>query len=99
MRGGCAQPFVIDMMSMELDEEQLTELFEMVQPGLFRKLLTKKVMREEVYMSLVCERDGEEYGSAYWLDSTTAHFSFVLVNKRPMPPEWAQDAFFVMRVA
>ena len=29
----------------------------------------------------------------------TAHYNFILLSKHPLPPEWCQDAFFVIRVA
>lgn len=54
-------------------------------------------MREEHYNTLKDGTEGEEYGPAYWLESTTAHYNFVLLSKHPMPPEWAQEAFFVIR--
>ena len=91
------KPLVLDMMSLELDEEGISALFDAVQPGLFKKLLNKSIMKEEHYNSLLTEKDGEEYGSAYWNASTTAHYNFVLLSKHPLPPEWCQDAFFVIR--
>ena len=41
----------------------------------------------------------DEYVRAFWLESTTAHFTFVLLTRLPLPPEWCQDGFFVLRVA
>ena len=118
------KPMVLDMMSLELDEDGIKELFEAVRPGLWKRIvraslhlarhargvldvsvtvrclsaqLDKSIMREEHYNTLKDGTEGEEYGPAYWLESTTAHYNFVLLSKHPMPPEWAQEAFFVIR--
>jgi len=68
-----------------------------VQPGLFKKMLNKSIMKEEHYNLLLTGKEGEEYGPAYWSPSTTAHYNFVMLSKHPLPPEWCQDAFFVIR--
>ena len=91
------KPFVLDMMSVALEKEQLVELFDAVLPGLFEKLLDKRMYREAEYMELVTEEDGTEYERAFWSETTTAHFTFVLLSRQPLPPEWAQERFFVIR--
>ena len=93
------KPMVLDMMSLELHEDTIKELFESVRAGLWSKVLDKKIMREEHYSTLMDGKEPEEYGPAYWNESTTAHYNFVILSKHPLPPEWAQDAFFVIRVA
>ena len=51
----------------------------------------------ETFESMLC--NDPLTGQTGWLESTMAHFIFVILNKRPAPPEWAQDNFFVLRVA
>ena len=66
-------------------------------PGLWKLILNKKIMKEEHYKKLMNGKEGEEYMDAYWQESTTEHYNFVLISKHPLPPEWCQDAFFVIR--
>ena len=91
------KPMVLDMMSLDLDEDTIQELFDAVRPGLWRKILNKSIMKQEHYDTLKTGEEDETYGSAYWSESTTAHYQFVLLSKHPLPPEWAQEAFFVIR--
>lgn len=93
------KPFVFDMMGMELDEDAIREIFDAIQPKLFDKILSKKIMREEHYLALVSEEDDEQYNKVFWNEATTAHYSFVLRSKRPLPPEWCAEGFFIIRVA
>lgn len=93
------KPFVLDMMSLELDHEGVKALFDAVFEGLFGLILNKKIMKEQQYQKLFSGKEGEEYGPAYWSEATTAHYNFILLSKHPLPPEWCQDAFFVIRVA
>jgi hypothetical protein len=93
------KPFVLDMMSMDLEEEAIRELFDAVQPKLLDKILSKKIMREEHYLSLVAEGDDEQYNKVFWNEATTKHYTFVLRSKRPLPPEWCAEGFFIIRVA
>jgi hypothetical protein len=91
------KPFVLDMMGLELDRDSLEALFDDISPGLFGKILSKKIYREEHYLPLVTEEDPEEYSKAFWSETTTAHFAFVLLSKAVTPPEWAIERFFVIR--
>jgi hypothetical protein len=93
------KPFVLDMMSLELDHEALTSLFDAVAPGLLNLLLTKRILKEEHYKALIRERDPDEYGEMFWSEETTAHFQFLMVSKLPIPPEWCAESFFVLRVS
>ena len=70
-----------------------------IQPGLFEKLLNKKLYKEENYKQLIKDEDGVQYSAPYWNPETTAHFCFVILSKRPTPPDWAAENFFVLRVA
>ena len=90
---------VLDMMSLPIERETIEPLFEAVLPGPFNKLLNKKIYEEKNCLELVKEEDGEQYSSPYWSPETTKHFTFVLVSKQPLPPEWAAESFFIIRVA
>lgn len=93
------KPFVLDMMHLPLEEETIRPIFDDIQAGLFDKVLSKKIYREEHYLSLVVEEDGEEYKKAYWNDATTAHFAFVILSRQPQAPQWVTESFFVIRVS
>ena len=52
----------------------LEALFDAVMPGLLRKILTKKVLNEEVWSQLITDEDSEEYRPAFFSEKTTAHY-------------------------
>ena len=87
------------MMSLALDEEAIRAMFDDVLPGLFGLILSKKIMREEHYTKLIKPTDDTEYTPAFWMESTTAHYNFVMICRVPLPPAWVQEGFFVLRVA
>jgi len=93
------KPFVLDMMGLAIDRETVEGLFEQVSSGLFERMLNKKIYEEKHCLELVLDEDGVQYTAPYWNPDTTKHFSFVLLSKHPMPPEWAAESFFVIRVA
>ena len=93
------KPLVLDMMSMELDHDLIEAVFDAVMPGLLDKILTKKVLREEIYTQLITEDDGEEYKPAFFSEKALDHFQFIMISKLPVPPEWCTESFFIMRVA
>jgi len=93
------KPLVLDMLSMELDHNLIEAAFDAVMPGLFGKILTKKVLREEVYTQLINEDDGDDYKAAFFSEKALGHFQFIMISKLPVPPEWCAEGFFILRVA
>ena len=68
-------------------------------PGLLQLILSRKILREEHWKTLIVDSDPDEYQSIFWLEKTTAHFQFVMVSRLLIPPEWCAEGFFVMRVS
>ena len=50
-------------------------------------------------MRLLRPTDGDEYAPVLWKERNLTTFHFVLISKLPLPPEWAIDNFFVVKVA
>ena len=86
---------------LQPDPEELPKLFDAVQPGLFDRILSRQVLQEEHYATLIREEDGLEYSLPLggWKESTTAHFHFVLITRLPVPPEWYIERMFILKVA
>ena len=93
------KPFVIDMLSLALDEEAFTSLLEPILPGLFDLLLSKRILEEENYTKLIRYEDGDEYTLKHWREKNLQHFHFVVITKLPTLPDWMIDRFFVLKVA
>ena len=74
--------------SLRLSPPSAARASAQVQPRLFDQLLSKRVLREEVYATLMRDDDPDEYRKQFWSETTTEHFQFVLLSKRPIPPEW-----------
>ena len=56
------KPFVLDMMHLPIEEDTIRPLFDDIQAGLYDKLMSKKIYREEHYSQLIIEdEDGLEY--------------------------------------
>ena len=95
------KPFVLDMMSLQLQSDEIEKLFEAVQPGLLSKILSRKILLEENYSTHIKESDGDEYSLQWgaWKAATVAHFHFVVISKLPVPPDWFIERFFIVKVA
>ena len=93
------KPFVLDMMSLELEQEAIEGLFDAVYPGLLKLILSRKIRQEQYWRQLITDADDEQYQPTFWLEKITARFQFVLLSRLPLPPEWCAEGFFVMRVS
>ena len=93
------KPFVVDMLSLELSRESLSDLFDPIQPGLLELLLSKAILREEHYAPLIRAADGEQYLKQHWRERALAAFHFIILTKQPRPPEWCKEQMFVLKVA
>jgi hypothetical protein len=94
------KPFVVDFLSMPLTHEALCELLDPVLPGLLELLLSRAIVREEHYASLIRHDDHDEYANlTLWKEQNLAHFHFILLTRLPVPPAWCVDRLFVIKVA
>ena len=94
------KPFVLDMLSMPLEQETICELLDPVLPGLLGLLISRKIVQEVHYAKLVRDGDEEEYTDlSLYSDRALAHFHFILLSRVPVPPQWCVDGLFVIKVA
>lgn len=93
------KPFVIDMLSLALDEDMLNELLDPVIPSLLQLLLSKRICEEQHYSKLIRPSDGDEYSPTLWKQRNLECFHFVLLSKLPVAPEWCTDRMFIVKVA
>ena len=94
------KPFVLDMLSMPLTQEAVSELLEPVMPNLLTLLLNRKIREEQHYSQLIRDGDEEEYANlTLWKESNLDHFHFILLSRLPVPPQWCVDSLFVIKVA
>jgi hypothetical protein len=54
------KPCVLDFMGVDLLDEAIKS-FDVVAPGLFHSILTKALLKDDAYLSLVRSDDGDEY--------------------------------------
>ena len=94
------KPFVLDMLSMPLTYEAVSELLDPVMPGLLKLLLNRKIREEQHYSQLIRDGDEEEYSNlTLWKESNLDYFHFILLSRLPVAPQWCVDSLFVIKVA
>merc|ERR1712168_1309194 len=79
------KPLVIDMMDADLFNV-VSENINKIQPNLMQDLLSKKLLQDENYMSLVRSSDEQMYQSNNFMHQFAANFTFILVTKMTSPP-------------
>ena len=93
------KPFVLDMLSLALEEETLNELLDPVMPSLLPLLLSKRICEERHYSKLIRPTDGDEYALTFWRERNLQFFHFVVLSKLPVAPDWCAEKMFVVKVA
>ncbi|CAK8672612.1 IQ motif and ankyrin repeat domain-containing protein 1-like [Clavelina lepadiformis] len=71
--------FVIDMMEADLFES-LFEMYDRVQPGLMKDIMSKEITKEEKYLALVKSSDPDDYQPTTYPAYMVHEFRFILIT-------------------
>jgi len=91
------KPCVLDFMDVDLMDEVIKG-FDAVQDGLFMAIMTKKLMQNEAYMSLVRRDDGEEYHPNKFQDERAKKFKMIFLTSAREPNELLVEHTYPLRV-
>ncbi|XP_071808053.1 IQ motif and ankyrin repeat domain-containing protein 1-like [Asterias amurensis] len=90
------KPVVVNLGDCDLFDACVKK-FDLVQKGLMGDILSKEILKEEKYISLVKESDGSEYDAIRFL-SEIENFTFILLSKIG-PPESLKKQVFVVEIS
>ena len=91
------KPLILDLMDVDIWESVRFDL-ELVKKGLVDMLLDGSILKEENYMSLVKESDGEEYHFTKFQDDRIAKFRLILLTAERFPTKEITDRTYNVRV-
>lgn len=89
--------FVLDMMEVDMFDV-LHNIFDEVQPGLMDELMTKKILKDQNYLSLVKPTDDEVYQPSQFVHYTASKFQFVILSKSQHPNDELMAKTYPIRV-
>ncbi|XP_077997605.1 IQ motif and ankyrin repeat domain-containing protein 1-like [Glandiceps talaboti] len=79
------KPAVLDMMEVDMFDTVAMRMDE-IHKGLMNMIITKEIMKDEKYMVLVKDKDGEEYSRNKFMQSRVERFSLIIITKLRYPP-------------
>ena len=88
---------VIDMRDVDM-WYQVAVMFEQVQPDLLASLLSRDILQEEKYMSLVKPEDSEEYQKVTFMHGRVHKFCMTVLTKLAYPPESLLDILYPISI-
>ncbi|XP_017738935.1 PREDICTED: putative IQ motif and ankyrin repeat domain-containing protein LOC642574 homolog isoform X3 [Rhinopithecus bieti] len=91
------KPLVFDLREVDLFPAVQRQL-EAVQPGLARALLSRGLLEQERYLSLLRPTDGPEYSPTQFQEQRLEHFRLFFVTKVQWPPAEQQQVLLPVRV-
>ncbi|XP_002734393.1 IQ motif and ankyrin repeat domain-containing protein 1-like [Saccoglossus kowalevskii] len=89
--------FTIDMIESDMYGNIKTQMDE-IQKGLLDCLLSKDLLKDEKYLTIVKESDGGEYGQYKFNDLYMNDFVFVLVTQMSSPGEELLNKFYTVTI-
>ncbi|XP_035671647.1 putative IQ motif and ankyrin repeat domain-containing protein isoform X1 [Branchiostoma floridae] len=91
------KPAVLDMLDVDMFETAAMK-FDQVQSGLMEAIMTKEILQENRYMSLVKESDSKEYQPSNFLHAKSESFRLFIVTKLRYPPQELLDRTYPIRI-
>ncbi|XP_047414279.1 IQ motif and ankyrin repeat domain-containing protein 1 isoform X5 [Sciurus carolinensis] len=91
------KPLVFDLREVDLFPAVQRQL-EAVQPGLARALLSRELLAEERYLSLLRPSDGPEYEPTQFQEARLEHFRLFFVTQAQWPPAEQLQVLLPVRV-
>jgi hypothetical protein len=80
------KPLVVDMMAIDM-LESVRMKFDVVQEGLLNAILTKEILKDDKFLSLVKPEDGEQYSKTAFLGARIENFKFIILTQLWNPSE------------
>ncbi|XP_066303591.1 IQ motif and ankyrin repeat domain-containing protein 1-like [Branchiostoma lanceolatum] len=91
------KPAVLDMLDVDMFETAAMK-FDKVQSGLMEGIMTKEILQDNRYMSLVKESDSKEYQPSNFIHAKSESFRFFIVTKLRYPPQELLDRTYPIRI-
>lgn len=91
------KPLVFDLREVDLFSAVQQQL-EAVQPGLAQALLSRGLLAQEGYLSLIRPTDGAEYDPSQFQEARLQHFRIVFVTRVQWPPAEQLQLLLPVRV-
>ncbi|CAB3998861.1 IQ motif and ankyrin repeat domain-containing [Paramuricea clavata] len=74
------KPLVLDMMAVDMFESVRMK-FDIVQEGLLSTIMTKEILKDDRFLSLVKPEDGEQYSKTAFLGARIENFKFIILTQ------------------
>lgn len=88
----------VDMMDVDMMEAVVSS-FDQVQKGLYESIMSRELLKNENYMSLVdVKEDGPEYHHSNFQDDRVKDFVFVLITYSRRPADELMERFYCIHV-
>ena len=91
------KPLVFDLMDVDVWESIQLD-FDMIKKDLLKMLLDRSILKDEAYLSLVKESDGEEYHPTKFQDDRIEKFKFIILTSERFPAKDMLDQTYIIRV-
>ena len=91
------KPLVFDLMDVDVWESIQLD-FDMIKKDLLKMLLDRSILKDEAYLSLVKESDGEEYHPTKFQDDRIEKFKFIILTSERFPAKDVLDQTYIIRV-
>jgi hypothetical protein len=91
------KPLVIDVMDVDMWDE-VEAHFDAIEPGLWRRVMDKSLLKNEGYLKLVRSDDGKEYSQNNFQDERAQRFMLILSTSSRRPNEDMVDRCYTIRV-
>lgn len=90
--------FVLDVMDVDLGP-QLVEFFEAIEPGLYKSIMNKSLLKNEKYATLIKPHDDEQYSANNFQADKVKDFQMIVTTHARKPTTELMDQFFVISVS
>ncbi|XP_070557094.1 IQ motif and ankyrin repeat domain-containing protein 1-like [Ptychodera flava] len=87
----------IDMVESDLYENLETQL-ETVQKGLLESIVSKEILKDDKYLSLVKDEDGSEYGEYNFNPMMLDNFMFIIVTEKEEQEDRVLQKFYTVKI-
>lgn len=91
------KPLVLDLMDVDVWESVKFDL-DLVKKDLLAMLMDRSILKDEAYLSLVKESDGEEYHPTKFSDERAAKFKLIILTAERFPAKEITDNTYCVRV-
>eukprot|EP01062_Namystynia_karyoxenos_P063823 TRINITY_DN5660_c3_g1_i1.p1 TRINITY_DN5660_c3_g1~~TRINITY_DN5660_c3_g1_i1.p1 ORF type:complete len:553 (+),score=243.14 TRINITY_DN5660_c3_g1_i1:116-1774(+) len=91
------KPMVVDLMDVDI-LDRVKEQFNKVEAGLWEKILTRQITKNEGFKSLIKEEDGADYRPQNFPFGNIEAFRFLVLCSNRLPPDELLTQMYVLRI-